>query len=198
MMDKGSMSSRDRRALLSGLLVIAALGIFTRGLPAFQEWRREVAQTAVDLTAESEQARRSLALLSTTLDSLELRRDRLAGSATFLLAGESHSAAAATLAARVSAAAAMAQVRLGSIQVHPDTGASGTFANVSVTADGLGNAGGIGRMLAELEIGPPELAIREWSISQADPVRAMSQQETLRFEFTVGGLMVKPNASTRP
>jgi hypothetical protein len=115
-----------------------------------------------------------------------------------LLSGDSPASAAATLAALVSGTAAQANVRLGAVQVRPDSVARGAFTRVAVRASATGDINGVTQMILGLEKGPMLLAVRELSITQAEPGAPADRAEALRLELLVEGLMLNPKpGSTR-
>lgn len=190
------MSARDRRALIVGVLSIGSLVTLSRGLPAWRAWRtaanEESSRSAADLTRA-----RSLLMVSGAIgDSLAARNDRFLALAPALIGGKSPAAAGATLAGIVSGAAATAGVRLGAVQIRPDTASSNTFTRISVRADATGDIEGVTKMLATLERGPTLLAIHSLSIDQSEPAAASDRMESLRVSIVVEGLVITPRAVT--
>jgi hypothetical protein len=189
---------REQKFVLVGGLLISTLIAGTRGIPAWRAWHEDARASAAELVEEAERAERSVASLAVTLDSLEQRRDRLAALSSALVGTGPPPSAAATLAARVAGAAATARVEISAVQLQVDTAGAGVFTRVSVRASASGDVRGIVRMLADLERGPPLLAVREWSVSQSDPAAAAYQPETLRVDFVVEGLALRHRAEGRP
>lgn len=190
-----SLSPRDRRVLLTGIAVIAVLLLVSKGIPAWVRWEREARASAAEMSAEAARAGAQIRAFPAAVDSLEARRERLEALAPALLDGESPAAAGATLASILSGAAAQASVRLGAVQVRPDSAGSRTFVRVSVRGDATGDMGGITRMLRALEEGPELLAVRELSITQPEPGAPPDRPEALRVEFAVEGLAIAPTAA---
>lgn len=186
MMDR--ISGRDRRTLAMGAVVIAALILFAKGIPAWRRWDAGVHASAAEMTAEAARAEQTVRLLPAMLDSLEARKARFVALGGALLAGGSPAASGAALASLVSGAGARAGVQIGSVQIHPDTATAGTFLRVSVRADGTGDLPAITRMLALLEGAPELLAVRSISITQPNPGGPAEQPEALRLELAVEGL----------
>jgi hypothetical protein len=189
---------REQKFVLVGCLLIFTLVAGARGIPAWSAWHEDASASAAELVAEAERAERSVASLAVTLDSLEQRRDRLAALSSALVGTGPPPSAAAALAARIAGAAAAARVEISAVQLQVDTTGAGEFTRVSVRAGASGDVRGIVRLLADLERGPPLLAVREWSVSPSDPAAAAYQPETLRVDFVVEGLALRHRVEGRP
>lgn len=189
------MSARDRRALIVGVVSIGSLITISRGLPAWRAWRQAAHEEAVRSATDLSRARSLLSVSGAIGDSLASRNDRFLALAPALLGGESPAAGGATLAGIVSGAAATAGVRLGAVQIHPDTTSSETFTRISVRADATGDIAGVTKMLATLERGPTLLAVRSLSIDQSEPAATSDRMESLRVSIVVEGLMLSPRAA---
>lgn len=182
------ISGRDRRTLVTGMIVILLLVLLGRGIPAWRRWDAGVRASAAEMAAEAARAEQTVRLLPPALDSLQARRARLVALGRGVLDGESTAASGAALASLVSGAAARAGVEIGSVQVRPDTAGAGTFMRIAVRADGTGDLPAITRMLALLEGAPELLAVRALSITQPTPGGPAEQPEALRMEISVEGL----------
>lgn len=187
------MNQRDRRALIAGAVVIGSLFAFSRGLPAWRAWRHDAHEEAIAATTDLARARALLRFGRPLTDSLSARGDRMIALAPALLGGESPAAAGATLAGLVSGAAASAGVRLGAVQIRPDSLAPTAFTRIAIRADATGDVRGVTRMLASLEAGPTLLAVRSLSIDQPEPAAAHESMEQLRMTIVVEGLMLTPH-----
>ena len=86
-------------------------------------------------------------------------------------------------------------MRLGAVQIRPDTAGSETFTRISVRADAMGDVAGVTKMLATLERGPTLLAVRSLSIDQSEPAATSDRMESLRVSIVVEGLMLSPRAA---
>jgi hypothetical protein len=192
------MSARDRRALIAGVVAIGSLITLSRGLPAWRAWRQAVHEEAIASATDIARARSLLGVSGAIGDSLAARNDRFLALAPALLGGESPAAAGATLAGIVSGAAATSGVRLGAIQIRPDTASSETFTRVSVRADATGDITGVMKMLTAIERGPTLLAVRSLSIDQSAPAATSDRMEALRVSLVVEGLMLTPRAVESP
>jgi hypothetical protein len=193
--------SRDRRALVAGVVVILLLLAFARGLPALRRWQADVRDSSAALTQEAARARMTVARERTTRDSLAARQQRFIALAPLLLRGETPAMGSATLASLISTAATAASVRLGPVQVKAvDTAARGVFSRVSVRAEITGDVRGVSAFLSTLERGPTLVAVRELTIAQLEPAAAADRAEALRVTVAVEALMVRhpAKAETAP
>jgi Tfp pilus assembly protein PilO len=190
---RGALTRRDRAALLAGVVVIGGLLGYVRGVPSWRAWEETARGSALELRAELASARASAGDLAAAIDSLEARRDRFVALAPALLDGDTPAAAGAALASRLAGAAAKSGVRLGAVQVRPDTAARGTFTRVRARVDAVGDVPAVARFVADLESGPELLAIRELSVNQPDAGGPAERPETLRMEITVEGMaLIRP------
>ena len=192
-----TLSTRDRQVLAIGLATCGALIVGTRGIPALMQWTRSTRTNASQLVAEAARAGRSVSTASATRDTLAQRNARYALLALRLLGSETTAGAGGTLASLVSEAAAVANVKLGSLQIRADTAKRGAFTVVSVRADLTGDVRGLAAMLATLERGRTLFAIRELSISQPEPAAGDDRAEVLRAELVGASLMVTPRGDKR-
>jgi hypothetical protein len=194
-----TLSDRDRRTLVVGVVVITLLVLLSRGVPAWRRWDAAVRASAAEMATEAARAEQTVRLLPASLDSLEARKGRFIAVGAGVLDGESAAASGAALASLVSGAAARAGVQVGSVQVQPDTASAGTFMRIAVRADGTGDLPAITRMLSLLEGAPELLAVRDLAITQPTPGGPAEQAEALRMEITVQGLaLVRREGLPRP
>jgi hypothetical protein len=185
--------------LLVGAVTVFTMVALSRGLPAWSSWQRRVREDARVSRTEAARAQALLGIGRAVEDSLAVRDERFVALAPKLLGGESPAAAGATLAGLVSGAAASSGVRVGAVQIRPDTTSTGAFTRVSVRADATGDIRGVTKLLSTLERGPALLAIRSFSIDQPEPAASSDRMEALRVTLEVEGLMVTPRGpSTRP
>lgn len=186
------MSARDRKVLVLGASVCAALIVATRGAPAALRWSAESRANGAQLVAESERARECVGRAKETRDSLRARGARYYALGQSLLQGESVAVGGGALASLVSDAAAEANVRLGSVQVRTDTAGAGAFTTVGVRATATGDIRGIAALLKTLEGGPAMLAVRELSVTQPEPAAGDERPEVLQVQLLVEGIMLTP------
>lgn len=184
------ISSRDRRTLVIGALVVAASLVVFRGIPAWYVWTMSTVS----------EAQRSLQDLSVTKGQIEENRILTERSDSIvrayselnstLLHGDTPPQAVAVLASHVSEIAMNAGVRLGTVQLLTDSVRTNQEVyRVRVRVDGTGDIRGITTLFSLLEsMGTPLLAIRTVSISQSDVMAPPERAETLRVAFVVEGI----------
>jgi hypothetical protein len=185
-----ALSSRDRHAIIVGVVTIGALVVIARGVPAWRAWHRGLHTRTAVASAEFAHAQERVRVQPVLADSLAARGARLIALAPAILDGESPAAAGATLAGLVSGAAAGAGVRLGAVQIRSDSLQRAMFTRITIRAEAVGDVRGVTRMLAALERGPTLLAIRALSIDQPEPAAPPEQMEVLRCTLTVEGVML--------
>lgn len=190
-----AMSTRDRRAIGVGGVVIFVSMILSRGVPALRGWSESSVASARELVAEAERARRSVMGASALADTMRVRSERFVALAPALLDGGSPATAGATLASIISGAAAASDARLGSVQIRIDTTARDSsgrvrraFARVSLRASLTADVRGLSKFLLSLERGLTMLAIDELSITQPEPGADGTRPETLQVDLVVAGL----------
>ncbi len=188
------VSARDRRMLVGGAIACLTLALGARGVPALVRWRRDARANAAELRDEATRACASVAHAGATRDSLARRTADYRSLTPHWLEGETTAGGGGSLASLVSAAATASNVRLGSVQIHADTGTASALTRVRVRADVTGDIGGIAALLGALETSPTMLLVRELSIAQPEPAAGDDRAEVLRAELVVDGLMVTPNA----
>jgi hypothetical protein len=176
------------------MALILAVGL---GLPAWRRWDAEERQAAAEILQAEARARASVARGGLLRDSLAARQQRFIGLAPLLLRGDTPAMGAATLASLVAAAATESSVRLGPVQIRPDTMARGVFGRVDVRAEITGDVRGVMAFLRALERGPTLIAVRELSISQPEPAAAPERAEALHVEVDVQALMLAPRRASK-
>jgi hypothetical protein len=194
----GGLSPRDRLVLGGGMAAVLLIVALGRGIPAWHRWDADTRAAAGELIGEAQAAEASAAGLAAALDSLQARRARFVELGGAVLAGGSPAAAGAALAGLVSRAAGRAGAQLGSVQVLPDTSGAGIFLRVTVRGDATGDLPSVTRMLAMFEGDPHRLILRELSITQPNPGGPAELPETLRVEFAVQGLALRPGVEGPP
>jgi hypothetical protein len=191
-MMRQAMSARDRRVLLLGAASVALVVGAGRGLPAWREWYAGSRASAVQLRGELARAEESLRHSAVTRDSLTARKRRLVALLPLLASGETPQMAGAGLASSVASAAEAAGVRVGTVQVRPDSAGRTVFTRVAVRADVTGDVRGVAAFLGALEQDATLLAVRELAVSQPEPAAAADRAEALRVELLVEGLALTP------
>jgi hypothetical protein len=168
-----------------------SIAVLLGGSRAIPWWLR----TKADVSAAAADARERLAFAQSLLrseriarDSTEVRSRRYLALARQILPGRSAASAVAELAAMVSGAAQGAGLRVGTVQVQPDTTRLSVFARVAVRVQVTGDVRGVTALLLTLERGPLLINIRELSLTQLDPSADDTRAETLRGEMLVEAL----------
>lgn len=183
-----SVLVRDRRTLTIGAVIIATMFALSRGVPRYRTWRAVALMNVEHETAALAHLEASAARVDRTAGALAKTQSGLTALDSLLLSGTSASSVATSLTAAISEAAEGAEVQLGSIQVHRDSAARTKLAHVTARATVSGDIGGLALFLESLEVGPPMLAVREWSISGGSETIATNQRAVLRLDVVVEGL----------
>jgi type II secretion system (T2SS) protein M len=199
----GPFVARDRRALVGGAIIVAALAVGARGVPAWRRWHDGARLEAAAARAELDRVRASLGQARLVADSLRARRSRLRAVEPVLLAPAAIPVAAAELATVISSTATATGVRVASMQPRSEQRDSIAHAGVDgdrlrrigVRIDAIGDVRGLARMLAALERGPLLMAVRSLTISQADVGAPHDRAEILRIELLVDALARADSAS---
>jgi hypothetical protein len=168
-------------------MMVVLLGV-TRVWPALLAWEREARGAAQESATELARAQESVERLAATRDTLIVRRQRLAAAATGVLEGESLALAAGALSALLADMAADAGVRLGAVQLRPDSASDSRYARVAVSVDATGDVRGVTALLSAIEGDSTLLVVRSLSISQPEPAAPSDRPELLRVELVVEGV----------
>lgn len=182
-----TMSPRDRRALLIGTVVIGALVIGGRGIPAWRRWQQHSQAMADAAAIELERQQAALIDQGAARDSLAARRKRFESLRSTWLDGDTPAAAGAALAGEISTAGEHAGVTVGALDIRIDSASSQPFVPVRVHATATGDIQGIVNLLAGIEGARLAMAVRTLSIDAADPAPAPNRAEVLRVELIVEG-----------
>ena len=193
------VSGRDRRALAAGTLLITAVAVVTRVLPALHEWEARLAASAEELETELRRADAGVHQLPILRDSLLARTDRFIRLAPELLGGKTPAAAAGTLASWMALAAERAGMGVSAVHVAVDTPATlRPFAVLTARTELVGDIRGLADLLATLESGRVLLAVRELTIDQADPAAPGDRPETLHVRLAAQAMAVAAPARREP
>ena len=177
-----------RRTLALGACALAAILLFTRGLPASRAWNQERYSIALELRHQLEKSKGGVLHLDDTRRIASTLRAFLSSTEAWLLRGTSDGLRNAALASILSAAADEAGVELTSVQPRPDVPRPGTLLLISARANLSGDVESVMYFLAALEMGTRNLRVRELTLSQPDITIASSRLETLRAEIVVEAL----------
>ncbi len=185
-MKKPSLTGRDRRALLLGAAIVAAVWLATQGVPRLVRGYQSLRARSESSVRRLAAAREVLADAPLTRDSLGARAQRLVGWAPRLIAGTTRAEAAADLSSLVTGLAARDRVRVVRMTPLPDS-AGALFARVGLRIEVTGDITGIGSWLSALEEGDRLLAVRALAAMAPEPAAPAGQAEALRAELTIVG-----------
>jgi hypothetical protein len=185
-----SVSRRERRVLLAGSTLIAAVLFFGRVVPSWQRWSDEIQRSAVQSISARANAEMNVLRLASTRDSARARTARFRTAAPTLLRGTTSAASGAALTAFLRDAAMLAVVQLGSVDVRADTTSKSLepFLHVTARTDITGDVHGLTRFLALLEAAPLRVAVRELTVTQAEPGAPADRVEVLHATIAVEAL----------
>ena len=127
-----TISPRDRRTLLVGLIVIGTTLLISRGVPQWREWDGRAQANASDLRFELSNLDRQLGRLPAVRDSARARAARAAIARERLIAAPSAGSAGSALATKVTDVADEIGVKISAIQIRPDSMFKGNHARVAV------------------------------------------------------------------
>ena len=187
------MTSRDRRAVVWGLAIVALAVVSLRVVPWLAgqiERNREEAISDVGRLARMREEIAGAKALEDSAVAVRARMERLAGR---LLVGEREAEAQADLRSRVEAAVSRNRVRLLRMESLPDSTAAGSLRRASVGVSIQSDNGGLLRFLAALAGDSAAVVARQVSVIAARP-RAAAGPEVLDAEVVVGGWFAGGNA----
>ena len=194
----GTLSTRDRRALLLGITIIAAIVVSARVLPAWRRWQVNE-QSAADAAALGlARSRAELLGQRAAHDSLAARWARLNSVRDEWLVGYTPAAAGAALAGDVSNAGERAGVTIGALDIRVDSVGDAVILPVRVQATATGDIQGIVSFLAAIESNRVVLSIRALSIDAADAAAPTNAAEVLRADLTIEGPWRRGSRSVGP
>jgi type II secretion system (T2SS) protein M len=178
-----SLSPNDRRTLLLGALAVGAILIVGKGVPAWRGWERAQVERASLMSSRLTRAETRERMMPSMRERVMLERARLDEARSYMIGALTPEAAASNLAAIIEADASDAGVAILTLALRPDTLMRAGFARVSVQLAAEADVTGLLEFLAALEKKGTPVAIRELTISQADPLAPTSKAETLRLDI---------------
>lgn len=181
-------AARDRRALIAGVVTIAALVVCARAVPAWWRWRADVRATAAEAIDQERRVTTVLAGFSESLDSLGARSGRLRRLGPVFLTGATPTEAASMLAAIIGESARASLVRIDALEIHVDSARGSSMPHVRVEIQAIGDIAGLATLLQHIEKGPTLLAVRRLAVHPQAVDAPANQVETLALRFTVEGL----------
>ena len=183
-----NLSTRDRRALTVGAVIVGALLLGSKGLPAWQRWSHASDASAVELRRQLAADSIRIARLPSTLDSLDARIERLRAARAALVVGETAQEGAAALGRVVTEAARVGQVRISGLRVTVDTAAAGALLLVTVELTANGDVEGLSRLLGGIEGGSALLSVEKLNVEAATVETPDDAPEDLSIRMVVSGL----------
>ena len=187
-MTQPSLPNRDRRAVQAGGVLILALVLGFRGLPAWWSWQsgaRDAAETAESHAATTQA---TLAAFPATVDSLEVRTARLAAIGPSLFVGTDTSVATAAFTGLLAEAARASSVRLDSVQAKMVPPGKSLLRRILLEVRATADVIGLAALLAKLEGSPKYLAIRRTRVDPTAVDGPTDQPELLGIHLTIEGL----------
>ena len=187
-MTASDSSARDRRALLIGATTVLLVIAMARGAPALVKRYVAVGDRAALASQRAARAEWAARNAPRTRATLRQVRAELAGYDSALVQGNTPDDAAAGLMQIVTEAAAVADARIGSLQVTADTVDRRTaLSRISARVSVGGDLMAVAILLQTLEAAPRLLAVRELHVSQS-PSASRRQVEVLQADLLVEGL----------
>jgi len=184
------LSPRDRRTLVAGAAIVAALVLGAKGIPAWLAWTRATRDEAREMVAEAARARASVEGATPTRDSLAVRYKRYLALAPRLLDATTPAGGGAALSSVVAGAAAGASAKVASIQIRADSAGPAAFTRVAVRADVVCDVRGLVAMLAALERGQLLVTVPELAVTSPDPGAGDDRPEMLHVQLLVEALVL--------
>lgn len=181
------MSPRDRRALLTGGVMVVAAWVALRLGPWAWHWTDHAVQQRGVRMALLERTRAEVRSASALEDSAAVIRQQLLRLAPKLLAGGTGAEAVADLANRLTLVAERHQVRLEQTDAVADSVQGGNLRRVTVHSEFEGDTRGTLGVLGDLVTAPVVLVIDRVRMIAPDPGSAGTVPERLRTELTVHG-----------
>ena len=193
-----TLSLRDRHVLTGGALVLLAITLLGRGVPALLAWTQSQRAAALAASTALEQLHQANRTIPITSQLRALVERRLADYDSALLVGSTPANAGAELAQILGDAASVSEVQLGSVQLSADSVSRNLLAHARARATLSGDLQSISIFLEVLEEGPPLVAVRELALTAAQPTGRSSQRETLQAEVVVEGVFKLASTEEHP
>ena len=190
---KPSISKRDVRALLRGLVIIGTIIVLGRGLPAWRRWETAVQREAATTVHSLALIRAGLRYFPQLRDTVTARRARLDTLSRRLFEAKTVQEATAALAQHVSDEATSVEVRVNTLQLRADSAfAQDGFTRVAVRLNGTSDVSGLAGLLIELEGDSLLIRVREMIVNQPEPLAPDEKTEAIHFELLIEALVMHP------
>lgn len=175
------LSARDQRAVKRGILVLMAIAIGGRTLPATLRWRAE--SMATEAMLDAEMRRRSSLLEAQPGGTMTM--ERFSG----LLHARSAAEGAGRLGSLLSTHANDMRVQLGSMEPSADSAQSADLALIGVRAAGVADIAGLIGLVERLESDETTIRLRSLRVMPSNPADGEDEAERLRFELEIEALV---------
>ncbi len=179
------MTARDRRAVLVGATVLAAVSVL-RLAPWGLRTLHAAEQRLESRMAMLVEARALVAAAPSVRESLAVALRSFVDLAPEIIAGRTQAEAAANLTSLVTLLAGQSRLKVVRLTPAQDS-VPGVFRPVTAHAEFEGDIAGLAAFLRHVETGRPLLTIRSLSVVAPDPVSRPGAPETLQVEAHVEG-----------
>lgn len=183
-----SRLTREQRVLLLGMVAIASIVLAGRVAPATMAWSREQQARSAELTSDLASTLRDLRGYVAERDSAEARRLMLGDELPSLLHGVTPTATSASLTEVLQGCAESAGIRLGRLDLRPDTSLGHFFTHPRVGVEVSGDVRGVSAFLAQLEANQTRIRVITIAISQSEPFAGATQPEALQASMVLEAL----------
>lgn len=186
------IATRDRRAVIAGIAVVALALITLRGVSvarSIHAGERGMAMAEVERLAN---ARQVVATRSRLADSLERLNALWEAQRLRLFDAPTVNGVTAQIASYVSRVARNAPVEIRSLQVRADTLHRDGFRRMNVNASARGDIAGLMSLISTLENGSRRFRIASLTVSQPDVTGRASTAEALGIEISLTTLAIEP------
>lgn len=190
-----ALSSRDRRALMFGMVTLGLALAVRLALPAITALRRAEEQNQLRADALARLASRpSAGELADTLRSLSAALD---SARSALLPSGSGAAVASHLHAVVRRAASDVGLKVFESRAEADSGSAVGFVTAAVRLEAEGDVSNVMQFLLLLELAPGSLRFEDLSITPLEPTASDDRPESIRLAIAIEGLAPRVNAGLR-
>jgi type II secretory pathway component PulM len=183
----GRLEPRERRVVVWGASLVAAVVLATRVVPAAVRAERALSERAAMDSGRLSRMRDELRAMPALEDSARRLAAALPALAPRLLAGSAGGEALADLASRVRATAEAIRVRMDAVTPLPDSLRAGDLARVRVRVAGEGDTRGLVAWLAAMEQSSVVTGVEEMRFLPTHPDAPRSAPEVIRVEGVLWG-----------
>lgn len=185
------MTRRERRVLAIGGAAVVTILLCGRLVPAILQWTRVLDLHARLLQEEVTRANADVLSLRAVKDSADARGRLLRAASSWLITGKGAPSAAAALAGAIRDVADSVGIRVGNMDLAPDSSRTGVFDHPRATISVSGDERTLVSFLADVEGSVPRLAVLSLTITQDDPFAPSNQREALQATVTIEGVAAR-------